>query len=145
LNTEASHVDIARQLLIGSGVIALNVMIQAELFSIYSRRFEGVLLWGRPLFRRFTNTAMTVLSILFILSVITLEVWIWSGVLLAVGAVHALEPALYFALVCFSTLGLGDITLSHDWRLMSAMISANGFLMFGWATAYIVDLIRLTR
>jgi hypothetical protein len=137
--------DVLRQLAIGSAVIALIVGIQAELFSIYSRRFEGVLLWLRPLFRRFTNTAMTVTSILFILLVITLEVWIWALVLWAVGAVHALEPALYFALVCFSTLGLGDITLGSDWRLLSAMIAANGFLMFGWATAYIVDLIRLTR
>jgi hypothetical protein len=137
--------DVLRQLAIGSVVIALIVGIQAELFSIYSRRFEGVLLWLRPLFRRFTNTAMTVTSILFILLVITLEVWIWALVLWGAGAVHALEPALYFALVCFSTLGLGDITLGSDWRLLSAMIAANGFLMFGWATAYIVDLIRLTR
>ena len=142
---EATTGDVLRQLLIGSAVIALIVGIQAELFSIYSRRFEGVLLWLRPLFRRFTNTAMTVASILFILLVITFEVWIWALVLWGVGAVRALEPALYFALVCFSTLGLGDITLGHDWRLLSAMIAANGFLMFGWSTAYIVDLIRLTR
>ena len=142
---EATTGDVLRQLLIGSAVIALIVGLQAELFSIYSRRFEGVLLWLRPLFRRFTNTAMTVASILFILLVITCEVWIWALVLWGVGAVHALEPALYFALVCFSTLGLGDITLGQDWRLLSAMIAANGFLMFGWSTAYIVDLIRLTR
>ncbi len=142
---EATTGDVLRQLLIGSAVIALIVGLQAELFSIYSRRFEGVLLWLRPLFRRFTNTAMTVASILFILLVITFEVWIWALVLWGVGAVHALEPALYFALVCFSTLGLGDITLGQDWRLLSAMIAANGFLMFGWSTAYIVDLIRLTR
>ena len=126
-------------------MIALIVGIQAELFSIYGRRFEGILLWLRPLFRRFTNTAMTVTSILFILAVITLEVWIWAVVLWVVGAVNALEPALYFALVCFTTLGLGDITLGHDWRLLSAMIAANGFLMFSWSAAYIVDLIRLTR
>jgi hypothetical protein len=142
---EATTGDVLRQLLIGSAVIALIVGLQAELFSIYSRRFEGVLLWLRPLFRRFTNTAMTVASILFILLVITCEVWIWALVLWGVGAVHAFEPALYFALVCFSTLGLGDITLGQDWRLLSAMIAANGFLMFGWSTAYIVDLIRLTR
>jgi hypothetical protein len=137
--------DVLRQLAIGSGIIALIVGIQAELFSIYGRRFEGILLWLRPLFRRFTNTAMTVTSILFILAVITLEVWIWAVVLWVVGAVNALEPALYFALVCFTTLGLGDITLGHDWRLLSAMIAANGFLMFSWSAAYIVDLIRLTR
>lgn len=137
--------DVLRQLAIGSGVIALIVGIQAELFSIYSRRFEGLLLWLRPLFRRFTSTAITIVSILFILLAITVEVWVWALVLWLVGAVTALEPALYFALVCFTTLGLGDITLGHDWRLLSAMIAANGFLMFSWSAAFMVDLIRLSR
>ena len=61
---------------------------------------------------------------------------------MATGAVEGLEPALYFALVSFTTLGFGDITLSADWRLMSALIGANGFLIFGWSTAYMVEWIR---
>ncbi len=142
---EATTADVFRQLAIGSVVIAVIVSIQAEMYTLYSDRFESLLLWVRPRLRRFTNTGMTVTSILYILLVMTIEVWIWAAVLFAVGAVHAFEPALYFALVCFSTLGLGDITLSHEWRILSAMIAANGFLMFGWSTAYIVELIRLTR
>ena len=63
---------------------------------------------------------------------------------LAVGAFDALEPAVYFALVSFTTAGFGDITLGPDWRLLSGLTTANGFLMFGWSTAYMVELMRRT-
>ena len=70
-----------------------------------------------------------------VLATMTIEVWLWALVLIATGAVAGLEPAVYFALVCFTTLGFGDITLPQEWRLLSALIGANGFLMFGWSTA----------
>ena len=38
---------------------------------------------------------------------------------------HALEPALYFSLVSFSTLGFGDIILDEKWRLLSGLTAAN--------------------
>ena len=52
--------------------------------------------------------------------------------------------AVYFALVSFTTAGFGDITLGPDWRLLSGLTTANGFLMFGWSTAYMVELMRRT-
>ena len=62
----------------------------------------------------------------------------------SLGAFDALEPAVYFALVSFTTAGFGDITLGPDWRLLSGLTAANGFLMFGWSTAYMVELMRRT-
>ena len=53
-----------------------------------------------------------------------------------------MQPAVYFSLVCFTTLGFGDITLPVEWRLLSALIGANGFLLFGWSTAYMFELMR---
>ncbi len=38
----------------------------------------------------------------------------------------------------------GDVTLSADWRLLSGLTAANGFLTFGWSTAYMVELVRRT-
>jgi hypothetical protein len=60
------------------------------------------------------------------------------------GAVADFEPALYFSLVSFSTVGFGDITLGHEWRLLSGLTAAAGFLSFGWSTAYMVELVRRT-
>ena len=78
------------------------------------------------------------------MAVHSIQVWIWATVFLAVGAFEALEPALYFSLVSFSTVGFGDITLGPDWRLLSALTAANGFMSFGWSTAYMVELVRRT-
>ena len=32
----------------------------------------------------------------------------------------------------------GDVVLGPDWRLFSAIESANGFLLIGWSTAFLV-------
>jgi hypothetical protein len=132
------------QLAIGSLVIALNVAIQAELFNILHWKFPVLLDFCRRFFHRFANTFAITISVLFILLVHTIQVWIWAGVLMLVGAIDTLEPALYFALVSFSTIGYGDIVMTPAWRLLAAMIGANGLLMFGWSIAYMVDLVRRT-
>lgn len=126
-------------------VIIATVAIQAEMFGMMTRRHEPVLTWTRHRFRRLAGTIFISVAMLLVLATMTIEVWLWALVLLATGAVPALEPAVYFALVCFTTLGFGDITLPTEWRLLSALIGANGFLMFGWSTAFMVELIRKSR
>lgn len=132
------------QLLIGSGVIALIVGIHAEMLNLLSANLARVIELARRRLHRFANTGVIIVAMLFILLTHTIEVWIWALVLLATGAVDGLEPALYFALVSFTTVGFGDITLTPEWRLLSALIAANGFLLFGWSTAYMVELMRRT-
>ena len=134
-----------KQLIIGSIVIIATVAIQAELFGHMTKRHEPVLEWTRKRFRRMAGTVFSSIAMLMVLFTMTIEVWLWAIVLLMTGAMDALEPAVYFALVCFTTLGFGDITLAHEWRLLSALIGANGFLMFGWSTAFMVELIRKSR
>jgi hypothetical protein len=135
---------VIRQLVIGSIVIALTIAIQAEMFSSFWNRFESIILFLRHVLRRFANTGAIIVGVLFILFVHTINVWIWAAVFIIVGAFDSLEPALYFSLVSFTTVGFGDITLSHDWRLLSGLTAAHGFLAFGWSAAYMVELVRRT-
>jgi Ion channel len=132
------------QIAIGTAVIIVNAVIQAEMFSYYSRRMEKILLYLRYRFRRFANTAAIVTGVLFVMLVHSIQVWIWAHIFQWVGAFSDMEPALYFSLVSFSTVGFGDITLGPDWRLLSALAAANGFISFGWSTAYMVELVRRT-
>jgi hypothetical protein len=134
-----------KQLVIGSMVIVATVAIQAEMFGLMTRRHEPVLTWTRHRFRRMAGTVFISIAMLMVLATMTIEVWLWAAVLIATGAVNGLEPAVYFSLVCFTTLGFGDITLPQEWRLLSALIGANGFLMFDWSTAFMVELIRKSR
>jgi hypothetical protein len=134
-----------KQLVIGSAVILATVAVQAEMFALLTRRHEPVRAWTRRTFGRWNGTVFISIVMLLVLLTMTIEVWLWSFILLATGAVSSLEPAVYFSLVCFTTLGFGDITLPTEWRLLSALIGANGFLMFGWSTAFMVDLIMKNR
>jgi len=133
------------QLLIGTLVITINAVIQAELFSAFSVRLEKVILHLRRFFRRFTNTATIVICVLVVMAVQTVNVWVWGLTFYFVGVFDALEPSLYFSLVSFSTLGFGDIILDEKWRLLSGLTAANGLLSFGWSTAYLVELVRRTQ
>ena len=131
-----------RQLLIGSVVIAITIAIQAELYNFLTLRFERLVNWTRRRLKRFANTGLIIASVLFVLFVHSVNIWIWALVFLGVGAFEAMEPALYFSLVSFTTVGFGDITLNPDWRLLSGLTAANGFLTFGWSTAYLIALAR---
>lgn len=133
-----------RQLALGTLIIIINASIQAEMFRAFSQNLEEIILWLRKRFHRFANTAAIASGALFVMLVHTIQVWIWALVFYDVGAFTELEPALYFTLVSFTTAGYGDITLSHDWRLLSGITAANGFLSFGWSTAYMVELVRRT-
>jgi hypothetical protein len=52
--------------------------------------------------------------------------------------------AVYFSLASFTTLGANDLNLSHVHRLVGALESAIGVLMFGWSTALLVRLVQHT-
>jgi hypothetical protein len=131
-------------LTVGSIVIAVSVGIQAEMLNLLSRRFDIVLRLCRRLFRRFANTFALIIAVLYILFIQTIIVWLWAVIFVLVGALPAFEPALYFSLVSFTTVGYGDVVLDPQWRLLSGLTAANGFLSFGWSTAYMVELVRRT-
>ena len=61
------------------------------------------------------------------------------------GLFDALEPAVYFALVSFTTLGYGDLLLPDGWRLLGGMAAANGFMTFGILIASLVEALRHVR
>ena len=76
---------------------------------------------------------------------ITVGSWIWA---LAYDALHVfptMEESLYFSLVAFTTLGLGDSVPAPEWRLLAGMEAANGFLNFGLMTALLIEALRQNR
>lgn len=52
--------------------------------------------------------------------VITAAVWIWALTFYAMGLFRTLEPAVYFTLVTFTTIGYGDVVLPVGWRILGA-------------------------
>ena len=136
---------VVKQLLIGSLVIAATVAIHAEMFGFLSRRHDRIISGARARLGRFGDTAFIMTGVLYIMLVHTIEVWLWALVLMITEGIAGFEPALYFSLVSFTTLGYGDLIPVKEWRLLAGLIGANGFLLFGWSTAFMFELVRRTR
>ena len=85
------------------------------------------------------------LAAVWIMFQMTIGVWVWALTLMWLGVFDALEPAVYFALVAFTTLGFGDVLLPIEWRLLGGMAAANGLLNIGLVTALLVEALRQIR
>jgi hypothetical protein len=72
------------------------------------------------------------------------EIAIWSLAYALVGAAHQGSDLLYFAFVNYTTLGYGDVVPVQRWRLLGPMTTMNGVLLFGWSTAVIFQVLRMT-
>ena len=57
------------------------------------------------------------------------------------GSVPDIETSLYFSLSAYTTLGFGDVLPSQEWRILGALVGANGMLGFGLATAAMVEFV----
>lgn len=130
------------QLLIGSFIIAVTTIFHAAFIEtgIFGLTRFGKRLTETPSY--LTKTAMLVAATLWLLASHSVGVWFWAFMFTLLGAIDGLEPAVYFSLVTFTTLGYGDITLDENWRLLSALCAANGLLLFGFSTAFLVELMR---
>ncbi len=89
------------------------------------------------------SSILTIVFALFLLH--SIEIWLYALAYLAVGAFDALEPALYFSTSAFTTVGIGDVYLGEDWRMLSAAEAMNGFLLIGWSTAFLVSVSAKVR
>ena len=102
-----------------------------------------------PWMRRPPLPSKTFLMILFgvfsTMGIMTFGVWLWAFTFQFLSVFTTLEEAVYFSLVAYTTLGLGDITIPQDHRLLGGMAGANGFLMFGLMTAMLTDTLRHIR
>ena len=133
------------QLGIGALVVSLTIVVEAAFIGGAIRVLVRYGPWlGAPPYTRKSILALIGVT-LWLLGALTVCVWIWAAAFVSVGVFDALEPALYFSVVAFTTLGFGDITLPETWRLLSGISAANGLLLFGLSTAVLVEVLRGLR
>ena len=83
--------------------------------------------------------AVILFVVLGLVGIHTVEVWLYALAYIGVGAMKDFEAALYFSTTSFTTIGYGDVVLDHKWRLVGAIEGANGLLLFGWSTAFLIS------
>lgn len=133
------------QIAVGTGLLMTNILFAAVAAMVLELLFQRF----HPWLLREPHRPKLVLLIagvsLWVLGVITVGVWVWAAAFLELGAFSTLEESVYFALVVFTTLGLGDVILPMEWRLLAGMAAANGFLNFGLLTALLIEALRQVR
>jgi hypothetical protein len=134
------------QLVIGSLVISLTVIVEATFVAIAIAVMRRTNHWLVRPPHGYKNILVLVAVTLWLMAALTIGVWLWAATFMALGCFDALEPALYFSVTSFTTLGFGDILLAQEWRLLGGLSAANGLLLFGLSTAFLVEImIELRR
>jgi hypothetical protein len=72
------------------------------------------------------------------------EVLVWSLTYAIFGVAPEGSDIVYFAFVNYATLGYGDVTPVVRRHLLGPMTAMNGVLLFGWSTAVIFEVLRMT-
>ena len=133
------------QLILGSCITLVSLVGGAVLWWVLNETLERMEPWlRRPpyLVKSFVVILMVVISTM---SMMTLGVWLWAIVFTLTAVFPTLEAAVYYSLVAYTTLGLGDVIVPQEKRLLGGMTGANGFLMFGLMTAMLTDTLRHVR
>lgn len=133
------------QFLIGGAVVVGTVLIQALIIGGAIRVLNHVGIWLiiPPTFIKFIITLSGL--VLWLVFGLAISCFLWAFTYVAVGAITMAEPAIYFAIVTFTTLGYGDITLSEQWRLLAAITALNGLIIVGLNTAFLIEALTRVR
>lgn len=133
------------QLLLGSAITLISLTGAALVWWVLNE----ALLWMEPWLKRPPKPAKSLIVILMAviatMTMMTLGVWLWAVIFTQMLVFDSLEEAVYYSLVAYTTLGLGDVVVPQEQRLLGGMTAANGFLMFGLMTAMLTDTLRHIR
>ena len=132
-----------RQYLVGAAASVCNIAIHAVVMVavIKVARIVDELATSRQTLRLIAVMIATV-TVLMIAHLA--EVLVWSLIYAIVSAAPAGTDLIYFAFVNYTTLGYGDLTPVERWHLLGPMTAMNGVLLFGWSTAVIFEVLRMT-
>jgi Ion channel len=133
------------QIAIGSVILVTNILVAALAALALEVAFRRAHRWLITGPQRPKLLLMLVCVGIWVLGTVTICVWIWAMTLWSLGAFPTIEASVYFSLVAFSTLGLGDVVAPQEWRILSVMAAVNGFLSFGLLTALMVEALRQVR
>ena len=130
------------QILIGSALIVATVIVESVFIAIAKKGLNtyGVRMANLGTIAR--TTSVLIVLTLWLLAGISIALWLWALLFLALGEFDSLINAIYFASVSATTLGYGDSLLSEDWKLLSGFIAANGLVLFSLNTAFLFEVLR---
>jgi voltage-gated potassium channel Kch len=137
-----SCVGLAAQLLIAVVMMALTCTVHALVTVLQTElgRRPWLQGWSGPHSRR--RLLLIVTMGLLTGCALLAEILLWALLYQSLGLFPSLEASLYFSGITFTTVGYGDMTLPHCWRLLSVSEAVNGVLMAGWSAAQLISVVQ---
>jgi hypothetical protein len=132
-----------RQFLVGAAASGCNIAIHALVMVavIRAARFADELATA---YRTLRLIAIMISAVTVLMIAHLAEVLVWSLIYAAVDVAPEGADLVYFAFVNYTTLGYGDVIPIKRWNLLGPMTAMNGVLLFGWSTAVIFEVLRMT-
>jgi hypothetical protein len=110
-----------------------------HLIFVQQKRRQRRLRLGRP------NLAAGALlfgwSVFLMLALHVVEILIWAFVITHAGFVKHAYDAIYYSANAYTTLGMGSLDISEQWRNISPIIAISGLFTFAWTTSALVDVV----
>ena len=130
---------VASQLLLATAVVVPVVILHLVGLALLVRAMRS----HSRVFRSVRIRPLTLLLsvILGIIAIHTIEIWLFAGLYLYLGAFQTLEESLYFSTVTYSSLGYGDLVLPERWRLFGSIECPVGIILLGMSTAFIISVL----
>jgi len=72
----------------------------------------------------------------------TLEAIVWGVTFVQIGAIGSFSDALFFSIDTMATRGASGIVPAANWRMLGAIESSCGVLLFGMSTAFVFAVIQ---
>ncbi|MGE0859863.1 MAG: potassium channel family protein [Gammaproteobacteria bacterium] len=115
------------------GLLLLTYVLSASRHHL--RPHEGVL----------RQAGLLLFVILGIFALVTVHIWLYAALYLALGEMRDFETALYYSTTTFTAVGFGDVVVSPRWRVLSAIEAANGVILLAWSTAFLLSVTSRLR
>lgn len=132
-------------LVLSTVLVAVTVIIQIAGLAV----LIWMMRWRAPrlasLVYVLQQAGVILLIVLGLFAIHAVQIWLYAAVYMALGEFHTLEQALYFSTTSFTTVGFGEIVIESRWRIVSAIQSANGFIMLGWSTVFLISVLSRLR
>ncbi len=71
-----------------------------------------------------------------------LQITVWAAFYQLDGCFPDFETSFYYSATSYSTVGYGDVILSHEWRILGSIEAVTGVLMFGWSTGVLFTVVH---
>ena len=132
------------QLLVQLGISGVLIAASTFIHGVFGAAAGAAILrptarrvWGPLRFIR--DSVVLVMVALWLMLAHCIEIALWCWAFLRLNLFETVETALYFAAICYTTLGFGDVILPQKWGLLAGAAAANGLLLFGLSAALLIE------